>query len=144
MSNNFNDFNTKFNTEKLMIAQTDYWRWSLRPAQCTLGAGILSLRRPAEAMCELEAKEGADLIEIIKIIEKALKAAFTPQKMNYLMLMMVDPHIHYHVIPRYSQNVDFSNNQFKDSGWPRFPVLDAPSLSDEIMTAIKEHIISCL
>jgi len=63
MSDNFKNFNSKFNVDELLIVQTEYWRWSLRPIQCTLGAGILSLRRPAETMSELSADEGADLIK---------------------------------------------------------------------------------
>ena len=76
MSENFNNFNEKFKVDDLMIVQTEYWRWSLRPLQCTLGAGILSLKRPAETMSELTAEEGKDLVKIIKIITNGL---YTPQ-----------------------------------------------------------------
>ena len=41
MSDNFKNFNSKFNVDELLIVQTEYWRWSLRPIQCTFGAGIL-------------------------------------------------------------------------------------------------------
>ena len=96
MSVNFDNFNEKFKVEDLLIVQTDYWRWSVRPLQCTVGAGILSLKRPAESMSELTLEEGKDLVVITKIIEATLKKAFNMEKMNYIMLMMVDYHIHYH------------------------------------------------
>ena len=35
-------------------------------------------------------------------IERALTAFCGYERINYLMLMMVDPHVHFHVIPRYS------------------------------------------
>ena len=93
MSENFNNFNSKFNVDELMVIQTDYWRWSVRPVQCTVGAGILSLKRPAESMSELTEEEGADLIKISKIIETVLKSAYGMDKINYIMLMMVDFHM---------------------------------------------------
>ena len=89
MSINFNNFNKKFMVDDLLIIQTEFWKWSVRPTQCTIGAGILSLKRPAESMADLTVEEGADLIKITKIIESTLKRAFKAEKMNYIMLMMV-------------------------------------------------------
>lgn len=144
MTENFKNFNEKFKVDDLMIVQTDYWRWSLRPLQCTLGAGILSLKRPAETMSELTADEGKDLVKIIKIIEATLKKSFDMEKMNYIMLMMVDYHIHYHVVPRYAQDKDFDGSSFKDIGWPKPPVLDAEPLDIEMLYKIRDYIKSCL
>lgn len=144
MTENFKNFNEKFKVDDLLIVQTDYWRWSLRPVQCTLGAGILSLKRPAETMSELTAEEGTDLIVITQIIESTLKKAFNMEKMNYIMLMMVDFHIHYHVIPRYSKDLDFANMCFKDLGWPKPPVLDAEVLDMGVLLQIKDYLKSLL
>ena len=140
MSTNFDNFNEKFKVDDLLIVQTDYWRWSVRHIQCTLGAGILSLKRPAEAMSDLNAEEGADLIKITKIIEAALKKSFKAEKMNYIMLMMVDYHIHYHVIPRYSMDIQFANHTFKDLGWPKPPVLDGDAVNFETLSTIRDFI----
>ena len=52
---------------------------------------------PGEAYKEMGA--------VVADIERALKAAFAYEKINYLMLMMVDPNVHFHVIPRYSETV---------------------------------------
>lgn len=142
MSTNFNNFNTKFKLDELLIIQTDFWCWSVRPVQCTIGAGILSLKRPAESMSELTSEEGVDLIKITKIIESTLKSAFNAEKMNYIMLMMVDYHIHYHVIPRYSKDIEFAGNSFKDLGWPKPPILDAEPVSNEILMAIRDYLKS--
>jgi len=144
MTANFKNFNEKFKVDDLLIVQTDYWRWSLRPLQCTLGAGILSLKRPAEAMSELVTEEGADMVVITKMIESTLKKAFNMEKMNYIMLMMVDFHIHYHVVPRYSKDISFANVNFKDMGWPKPPILDADVLDMGILVKIKDHLKSFL
>ena len=75
----------------------------------------------------LEALEGAlleraaafsEMHRVIQDIEAALSAAYAPDKMNYLMLMMVDPHVHYHVIPRYG-----AERPEADPGWPGPPAL---------------------
>lgn len=142
MTENFKNFNEKFKLDDLMIFQTNYWRWSLRPAKCTLGAGILSLKRPAETMSELTPEEGADLVVITKIIEATLKKAFNMEKMNYIMLMMVDFHIHYHVIPRYSKDITFADVCFKDLGWPKPPVLDAEVPNTNVLYQIRDYLKS--
>ena len=56
-------------------------------------------------------------------IERALRAAFDYQKLNYLALMMVDPHVHFHVIPRYSEAREFEGSTFLDAAWPKPPDL---------------------
>lgn len=142
MSDNFKNFNLKFNVDELLIVQTEYWRWSLRPIQCTFGAGILSLRRPAETMSELSADEGADLIKITKIIESTLRSAYGMDKMNYIMLMMVDIHIHYHVVPRYAREIEFAGQIFKDQGWPKPPVLDAEAVDKDTLLTIRDFLKS--
>ena len=140
MSANYEEFCKKFNVDELMVAQTEYWKWSVRPSQCTLGAGVLSLKRPAEAMAELTTQEGADLINAIKIIETTLKKAFDFDKINYLMLMMIDYHVHYHVIPRYSKPIDFEGASFVDEGWPKPPVIFAPDASEEMLAKIRDFL----
>lgn len=144
MTENFKNFNEKFKVNDLLIIETDYWRWSVRPIQCTLGAGILSLKRPAETMSELTSEEGADLVAIIKVIESTLKKAFNMEKMNYIMLMMVDLHIHYHVVPRYSKELTFADKCFKDLGWPKPPVLDTEALDVDVLTQIRDYLKSFL
>jgi diadenosine tetraphosphate (Ap4A) HIT family hydrolase len=142
MSQNFTNFNEKFKVSDLLVTETDYWRWSVRPLQCTLGAGILSLKRPAESMAELSLDEGADLVKITKIIEGTLSKAFNKEKMNYIMLMMVDFHIHFHVIPRYSTTKQFDEKDYVDQGWPKPPVLDATPLDIEVLIKIKDFMRS--
>ena len=57
------------------------------------------------------------------------------EKINYLMLMMVDPHVHYHVIPRYESPASFDGVAFVDHGWPGPPVLGQPTETDEATNA---------
>ncbi len=90
MSKIMDEFKSKFKTEELLISESKYWIWSLRPVQATLGAGVLSLKRECPEFSELNQEEFCDLKNIIKVIEKTLKITFNYDVMNYLMLMMVD------------------------------------------------------
>jgi diadenosine tetraphosphate (Ap4A) HIT family hydrolase len=60
--------------------------------------------------------------------------------MNYLALMMVEYHVHYHVIPRYEGNRFFSDLEWIDNGWPALPVMsDAQhNGNDEVLGQIRK------
>ncbi len=56
-------------------------------------------------------------------IESALRKAVAYEKINYLMLMMVDAEVHFHVIPRYAGTREWQGREFVDVGWPKLPDL---------------------
>ncbi|WP_440898004.1 HIT family protein [Amphibacillus sp. Q70] len=145
MSKVMEDFKKKFKTKDLLIYETEYWVWSLRPVQATPGAGILSLKRECQTFSELNQEEFSDLNNIIKAIEKTLKKTFNYDIMNYLMLMMVDKQVHYHIIPRYDKAIDFIGLYWKDSGWPGVPNLAGEEIKIEILyeiqSIIKENLV---
>jgi diadenosine tetraphosphate (Ap4A) HIT family hydrolase len=58
-------------------------------------------------------------------VEAALARAVSYERLNYLMLMMVDPHVHFHVIPRYEGTRERDGVDLPDRGWPRPPELGA-------------------
>ncbi len=138
--NNFRLFNEKFNVNNYLIMESAYWHLSLRPFQPTLGSAILSLSRPCENFADITTEESADLKEIVSYIEKRLKLAFSYDKINYLMLMMVDPHLHFHVIPRYSQAIEFADSHWVDETWPTAPELGGKALNDKDAAKIIEKI----
>lgn len=139
------DFNEKFKIEGLLICETDYWNWSLRPGQATLGSGILSLKRECPAFSELNQEEFSDLKSIIKIIEETLKKSFGYDIINYLMLMMVDKQVHYHIIPRYKKNIDFNDRLWIDFNWPNLPDLTEEEIDcdmlNKILMTVKENLV---
>jgi diadenosine tetraphosphate (Ap4A) HIT family hydrolase len=138
------DFRKKFKTEELKIFETDHWLWSLRPHQSTLGAGILSLKRECATFGELMPEEYMDLNNMIKVIEGTLKQLFNYDIMNYLMLMMVDKQVHYHVIPRYQKDVELFENVWRDVSWPGIPNLAGDTLGKEKLIKISSYIKSNL
>ena len=57
------------------------------------------------------------------------------------MLMMVDPDVHFHVIPRYEETKSFSQHDFFDHGWPGAPNLKNPNETNPSLTvAILDHL----
>ena len=149
MTNNLapSDFNAtmrKFGAPQTIIRSYQYWSVMLRPAQVTLGALVLAAHEPGEAFSELSPASFAELHTITGQIESALAKAFQNDKINYLMLMMVDPDVHFHVIPRYAQPRQFADREFIDAGWPAMPSLGQINKTDAaINQRIMNYIQSC-
>ncbi|MDV6342876.1 HIT family protein [Nitrosomonas sp. Is24] len=138
------DFNAtmrKFGAPQTIIRSFQYWSVLLRPAQATLGALILAAHEPAQAFSQLSPASFAELHTVTGQIESALAKAFHYDKINYLMLMMVDPDVHFHVIPRYAQPKPFAGMEFIDAGWPAMPSLGQVNTTD---AAINQHIMNHL
>lgn len=134
----------KFGAPDSIIHQSGCWSVLLRPAQPTLGALVLIAHEPVQAFSALSSTSFAELQLVTGQIESALKKAFQYDKLNYLMLMMVDPDVHFHVIPRYAQDRQFNGLTFIDTGWPGQPALDRVNPTDvAINQLLKEKLLSC-
>lgn len=127
MTSNLTEFAEKFRLEELTVLRTEHWTWSVRPVQTTVGAGILSLNRFATALGDLSEAEWADLARVTPAVERHLAAFSAPDKMNYLALMMIDAHVHFHVIPRYAQARSLVGHEWVDGAWP-----GPPGLADNV------------
>ncbi len=114
----------KFGYPDTLIADYSSWVVLLRPQQATLGALILASKEPVQAFGDVSAVGCEELARVTRDIEHALSAAFSFDKINYLMLMMVDTDVHFHVIPRYADVRSFERIEFGDPGWPGPPRLD--------------------
>ena len=126
----------KFKGPETQIAAYDYWSVLVRPKQCTLGALILVANGPETQFSKLPSQAFTEQVHVIKDIEQVLSAMFSYDKINYLMLMMVDPNVHYHVLPRYSAPVTFENWTLNDTGWPGQPDLAGGSAEPELASSL--------
>jgi diadenosine tetraphosphate (Ap4A) HIT family hydrolase len=139
-------FQAKFHTDALRVHDGSHWTWSVRPVHSTLGAGILSLRRYAPSLAALDAEETAELASMARVIEHALKDAFAFDKINYLMLMMNDPHVHFHVMPRYAEKRTFADIEWVDAGFPALPVLGGEATDravlDQVRATLTERVLN--
>jgi diadenosine tetraphosphate (Ap4A) HIT family hydrolase len=132
----------KFGDAGSRIAQTEYWSVLLRPRQPTFGSLVLVCREDAKAFGDLSAAAFADLQSVVKRIEAALRTVVGYERINYLMLMMVDPDVHFHVIPRYCAAREFAGVTFPDTGWPGPPALEpAVVLEPATSEALRRRLI---
>ena len=118
-----------------LIAEYEHWDVLLRPAQPTLGALVLAAKSDATAFGDLPAAAHAELKLATAAIETALTQAVGYAKINYLMLMMVDPHVHFHVLPRYEGERSGAGLTVADAGWPAQPDLGAAVKLDDAQVA---------
>ena len=113
----------RFGHPDTLVADYADWVVLLRPSQPTLGSLVLAAKSGATAFSGLPADAFAGLQRAIADIEAALGAAVGYEKINYLMLMMVDPNVHFHVIPRYTGERTACGVTIADAGWPKAPAL---------------------
>jgi diadenosine tetraphosphate (Ap4A) HIT family hydrolase len=107
------------------VAETDSWIVLVRPKQPTFGSLVLVCKERAEAFSDLSPAAFADLQIAIGGIERLLGKVVAYEKINYLMLMMVDRDVHFHVIPRYDGSRVYDGREYVDAGWPAAPALGA-------------------
>lgn len=127
----------KFGYPATLIHEYEHWFVLLRPAQPTLGSLVLAAKSDARAFADLPPAAFTEMSRAVADIERVLQGAVAYQRINYLMLMMVDPNVHFHVIPRYEGTRDHSGLLFEDKGWPKTPSLgDAVALNAEHTVAL--------
>jgi diadenosine tetraphosphate (Ap4A) HIT family hydrolase len=133
----------KFGYPATLLHELRHWLILLRPAQVTLGSLVLAAKSNATAYSELPPEAFTEQGEAVRLIERALAAFTSYERINYLMLMMVDPNVHFHVIPRYSEARRWSDIEFPDTGWPGAPQLgSAVALSAEQIAQLKDEMAS--
>lgn len=113
----------RFGYPATLVAEYNNWMVLLRPAQPTLGSLILATKGEATAFSDLEPAAYTELQQAVQDIEQVLAEAVGYEKINYLMLMMVDPHVHFHIVPRYEGERSACGVTVADRGWPKVPAL---------------------
>jgi diadenosine tetraphosphate (Ap4A) HIT family hydrolase len=125
-----NETMVKFGYPDSLIREYEHWAVLLRPVQVTLGSLILAAKADATAFGQLPAAAYAELATVTKDVEATLLAELAYDKINYLMLMMVDPHVHFHIFPRYAAMRTLEDVALEDSGWPGPPDLKSAANLD--------------
>lgn len=109
----------KFGYPESLIKSYQYWNLLLRPGQITLGSMILICKERVHQYSLISQEAMSEQKKIVTEIERVLKHRFDYSKINYQMLMMVDPDVHFHVIPRYEADVEFCELSYADKYWPK-------------------------
>ena len=109
----------KFGYPNGMVKNYEYWNLLIRPDQITLGSLVLICKEPVHKYSQISQEAMSEQKKIISEIEYVLKSRFDYSKINYQMLMMVDPDVHIHIIPRYEAGVAFCEQNYLDEFWPK-------------------------
>lgn len=131
----------KFGYPHTLIKEYDHWCVLLRPHQPTLGSLVLVCTEEETAFSQISQDAFSELKPVTARIETGLATLCSFEKINYLMLMMVDPDVHFHVLPRYSSARTFDGYDFPDKGWPAVPDLSAGiTLDNALMSSLLSEI----
>lgn len=131
----------RFGYPATLLHEYRSWVVLLRPAQPTLGSLVLACKEDATSLGAVSPAAYAELAVATADLEHALRLVVDYRKINYLALMMVDPHVHFHVIPRYPEPRTFDGATCPDPTWPKPPdVTTALALTPEQMAALQARL----
>lgn len=128
----------KFGYPHALIYEGRYWAVLVRPQQPTLGSLVLCTRGEETAYADMPPAAFIEQGDLVAQIERLLGSFVRFERINYLMLMMVDPHVHFHVLPRYVGERTYGEAIFLDRGWPGLPDLAASQpAGEELVTELR-------
>ena len=137
-----------------IITFSEYFKVILHPDQTSIGSVIIATRRHVGRICDFKEKELKEFGEIISIFEPALESAFGAELINIYYQRnwayrtnnpdppfkegKPNPHVHMHVIPRYSGKISFEEEEWID------PEFGEPFIyrNRKVNEDLKERIIS--
>jgi diadenosine tetraphosphate (Ap4A) HIT family hydrolase len=103
------------------IFDSKYWNIILSDDQQYLGRCIVSCKRHVPSLSEITAEEFHDFYDVAKTLESTLSKAFGAKMYNWGCLMNdayknmpPNPHVHWHLRPRYDHDVSFAGIIFSD------------------------------
>ncbi len=131
----------KFRISELTIKEYDSWILLIRASQVTLGSLILINKNGAIEFGSVPAHELFEMGRIINELETKLKSAFNYDKINSQMLRMVDPEVHFHIMPRYAEPKIFNGKEFLDQNWPGpFSLKNENNITDEELLNLHNYL----
>lgn len=135
----------KFGYPGTLLHQGRHWALLARPAQVTLGSLVLCSTSDVRAYSDLSVEAFSEQRDMVVLAERMLREFVRYERINYLMLMMVDPHVHFHVLPRYEGARNHNGLNLSDSGWPGAPDLSKTTpINDSILGALRELASKCV
>jgi len=98
-----------------VITANEHWTLVLNENQATLGRVFFALNRHETDITRLTPEEVASLWEFVAQGKEALARLFNPDHYNYMFLMNLTPHAHFHIFPRYASPREFNGQTYADS-----------------------------
>lgn len=134
--------------KEILLWETNCWRIILHSDQKYLGRAVIVLKRdPCGSLSGLLPAEWLDLSEnVIPPYESAIKKALGAELFNWSCLMNLayqntppDPHVHWHVKPRYRHPIEIGGVAFVDE---KFGHHYEPGTTQLVSTELMEEISS--
>jgi len=129
-----------------LLSETEYWLIFLAPNQSNIGTCVVALKRHCGTLDSLLDEEWLDFAKIVRQLEYSIKCSFNPIMFNWGSLMNAeylienpDPHVHWHFIPRYNQDIQFEGLTFQDVYFGKME--PQPIKIREVSNVVREKII---
>lgn len=133
-------FADRFRLGALHLADCGDWVLSLRPGQLTLGAMVLSLRTGARDLAAITPDQARDMGRGFALAETLARTRLGAVRVNLLCLMMQDPVVHFHILPRHDRPVTRHGLTWTDADWPGPPVMRPLTTPDTVLAALREDL----
>ncbi len=126
---------------KLKIIKGEYWDVFLHQDQTALGRLYFWYKKEAEDLLDIPKNALIEFYNIGRNIKFALENLFQPDMFNYLSLNNFTKHLHIHLIPRYSKEINYFGLTFKDISFGKSYKRNQKFIvNQEILIKIKEKI----
>ncbi len=90
-------------------------------------------------MSDLSGADRAHLMALVFAVEAALRVCYRPRKINLASLGNVVPHLHWHIIPRFSDD-----RQFPAPIWAQAKRGASPARAEVTSAALRQAIVQAL
>jgi diadenosine tetraphosphate (Ap4A) HIT family hydrolase len=124
-----------------VIAGNEHWNLVLNENQATLGRVFFALKRHETDITRLSPDEVASLWEFVGQGKDALARLWSPDHYNYMFLMNLTPHAHFHIFPRYASAREFAGKTYADS---RFGDHYDPAEERPVDDAAREALVAAI
>ncbi len=98
-----------------VVLGNDHWTLVLNENQATLGRVFFALKRHETDVAALTEDELTSLWTFLRETKAALSTLFAPDHFNFMFLMNLTPHAHFHIFPRYAAPREFAGQTWADS-----------------------------
>lgn len=126
-----------------VLKEYEHWIVLFREKRVTIGSAIImSKHLDKTSLGEVPVVAWGEFGVVCRDLEEVVRRTFGAEKFNYLALMMYDPEVHFHVIPRYSQPVHVAGKEFVDPDWPEATKKVAMELDVEVLEVVKRAMMT--
>lgn len=119
-----------FGYPETALKEYDHWVVLLRPDQVTVGSVVIAAKSEVTRIGDMLPAEWEEFAQVTREFEDVARRTFNADKFNYFALMMKDPNVHFHAIPRYANPVVIGNDSYEDPDWPLKSELKPLGISD--------------